>query len=140
MENTITEICQTIHNYFVVGTCSGSFEIKGGTITAPFLKPGQYICIHNSFFNDGVHIYPAHDLRNETFTGDILIMELPQDFIQLTAEIEEWRERYEAPDGPAMSPFAAESFGNYEYKRGDSAVSWKTVFRDRLSAYRKISW
>lgn len=140
MDITITEICQAIRNYFVAARHSGTFEIKGGTITAPFLKPGQYFCICNSFFNDGVHLYPVRDLRNESFTGDILVMELPQDFIQLAAEIKEWRERYEAPDGPAMSSFAAESFGNYEYKRGDCAASWTTVFGPRLSVYRKVRW
>lgn len=139
MENTITEMCQAIRNYFVVCTHSGTFEIKSGSITAPFLSPGQYFCICNSFFNDGVHLYPAHDLRNETFTGDILVMDLPQDFLQLAEEIKAWRERYETPDGPALSPFSAESFGEYKYKRGDNAASWITVFGSRLSAYRKIT-
>lgn len=139
MEITITEMCQTIRNYFVVGAHSGTFEIKAGSITVPFLQPGQYFCIHNSIFNDGVHQYPAHDLKNETFTGDILVMDLQQDFIHLAEEIKAWRERYEAPDGPALSPFSAESFGEYKYKRGDSATSWKAVFGSRLSAYRKIT-
>ena len=140
MDITLTEICQTIRNYFAVARHSGTFEIKSGTLEASFLTPGQYFCIHNSFFNDGVHLYPARNIRDETFTGDILVMELPQDFIQLAAEIKEWRERYEAPDGPAMSPFSAESFGNYEYKRGDCAASWTTVFGPRLSVYRKVRW
>lgn len=140
METTITEMCQVVHNYFVIGSHSGTFVINDGMLEAPFLKPGQYFCISNSFFNDGVYQYPAQGLRDESFTGDILVMDPPQDFIQLAAEIREWRERHEIPDDPARSPFTEEAFGKYGYKKRKHAINWISVFGSHLNTYRRLSW
>lgn len=142
----LSELCQELKNWFDRERHTGTFTIENGNITADFLRDGQYFRIMGSVFSDGVHQYPAADLPSETFTGSVWALAIPAPVVKLAAEIAEWRGKYEAVDGAAMSPFNSESFGGYSYtKSGGAGASgssasptWKTAFAPRLNMWRKL--
>jgi hypothetical protein len=144
----LTELCQELKNWFDRERHTGTFEIVDGSLTADFLVEGQYYRVCGSIFNDGVHQYGEHKLRDETFDGAVWALAIPAPVIKLSTEIEAWRGKYEAADSAALSPFTSESFGGYSYTLKSSASSeggsdgltgWREAFRDRLNAFRKIS-
>lgn len=147
MNEMLTELCDYLNNYFAVEKHDATLAISGGTFEADYLQEGQYFRIIGSIFNDGVHEYPANDLHDETFSGAIWSMAVPKTVIDLAAEIKAWRDKYEAIDSPAMSPFASESFGNYSYSKGTASTgaagngnanSWQAVFAGRLNKWRRL--
>lgn len=144
----IERVCDAIHNYFTrrnnrqYDRWSGTFTITDGVLELD-LQPGNYFLIRGSDFNDGVHIYPADDLTDETFTGTIYKMVPPKAFLTLVDEISAWETKY----GSAVnSPFQSESFAGYSYtKKGgsnadgtDSTASWQSTFASSLSQWRKL--
>ena len=60
----LEQVLMNIRNWFPVkgGIYSGTFTIKDGGITLPFLADMQYFRICGSVFNDGLHRHPATDL------------------------------------------------------------------------------
>lgn len=134
-----------IHNYFERDIVDGSFTISDGSVVLDFLQDGQYFRICGSVFNDGVHKYPANDLTDETFTGQIRAMAVPPAVIALADEITAWIDKY----GDAMnSPYQSESFGGYSYSKGsgqnssnnsNNPADWRVVFGSRLNHWRKIA-
>ena len=138
----LEQVLMNIRNWFPVkgGIYSGTFTIEDGGITLPFLANGQYFRICGSVFNDGLHQYPAGDLKTETFDGAVWALAVPQAVIELAAEIEAWQTK----NGDAStSPYQSESFGGYSYSKATDgasggAVTWQTAFRSRLSAWRKL--
>ena len=144
----LTELCQELHNYFDRERRYGSFSISGGNISVDFLLPGQYFRIMGSIYSDGVHQYPAAGLPDEDFTGSVWALAIPKAVVQLADDIDAWREKYEAIDSYAMSPYNSESFAGYSYSKsgsggangsaGSGVVSWKTAFAPRMNAWRKI--
>lgn len=141
----LEQILDYIHNYFERDIVDGSFTISGGSMTLDFLQDGQYFRIYGSVFNDGVHRYPANNLTDETFTGQIWAMAVPPAVIALADEITTWIDKY----GDAMnSPYQSESFGGYSYSKGSGQNSsnnssnpadWRVVFGSRLNHWRKIA-
>lgn len=128
-----------LRNYFPVWYQYGTFDIKNGAITVPELKDGQYFRIVGSVFNDGVHKNPASNLVDETFTGTVYALAIPQALLDLVAEIEKWQ----AKNGEkAAGPFQSESFGGYSYTLKSNAegygASWQSAFASRLNIWRKI--
>jgi len=146
----LTELCQELRNWFDRERFYGTFEITGGTLTAPFLIAGQYYRIKGSIFNDGVHKYgDAEDkLTDETFKGEVWAMAIPKAVLLLADDIAAWKAKYCAVDSEAMSPFQSESFGGYSYNKGSGSVAvgaaastptgWKAVFQSELNRWRKI--
>ena len=138
----LEQVLMHLKNWFLVpgGIHEGTYTIEDGGITLPFLANGQYFRIVGSVFNDGLHQYPASDLKAETFDGTVWALAVPQDVIELAAEIEEWQKK----NGEAsVSPYQSESFGGYSYSKAtDSAtggsVTWQSAFRSRLNAWRKL--
>ena len=138
----LEQVLMNIRNWFTVdgGIHSGTFTIKDGGITLPFLADGQYFRICGSVFNDGLHQYPATDLVDEEFSGAIWALAIPPAVVDLADEIGAWQEK----NGEASaSPYQSESFGGYSYSKAtDSAsggaVTWQSVFKRQLSAWRKI--
>ena len=130
-----------IRNWFPVkgGIYSGTFTIKDGGITLPFLANGQYFRICGSVFNDGLHQYPASDLKAETFEGTVWALAVPQAVIELATEMETW----ETKNGEAAAGiYQSESFGGYQYSKqtasdGGQLTVW-SVFRKRLNQWRKL--
>ena len=138
----LEQVLMNIRNWFTVegGIHSGTFSIKDGSITLPFLADGQYFRICGSVFNDGLHQYPAADLVNEKFSGAIWALAIPPAVVDLADEIQKWQEK----NGEvASSPFNSESFGGYSYSKATDAetggaVTWQSAFKQQLSAWRKI--
>ena len=138
----LEQVLMNIRNWFPVkgGIHSGTFTIKDGGITLPFLADGQYFRICGSVFNDGLHQYPASDLKAETFEGTVWDLAVPQAVIDLATEIEAWQTK----NGEAASGiYQSESFGGYSYSKATDAetggaVTWQSAFKKQLSAWRKI--
>ena len=137
----LEQVLMNIRNWFPVkgGIHSGTFTIKDGGVTLPFLADGQYFRICGSVFNDGLHQYNVLDLVDETFTGTIWALAIPKAVIELAAEIEAW----ETKNGEAASGiYQSESFGGYQYSKqtasdGGQLTVW-SVFRKRLNQWRKL--
>ena len=138
----LEQVLMHLNNWFLVpcGIHEDTYTINGGGITLPFLANGQYFRICGSVFNDGLHLYPASDLKEETFEGTVWALAVPQAVIELAEEIDAWQKK----NGDAsVSPYQSESFGGYSYSKAtDSAsggaVTWQTAFRSRLNAWRKL--
>ena len=138
----LEQVLMHLNNWFLVpgGIHEGTYTIEDGGITLPFLANGQYFRICGSVFNDGLHQYPASDLKAETFEGTVWALAVPQAVIDLATEIEAWQKK----NGDAsVSPYQSESFGGYSYSKAtDSAsggaVTWQSAFSSRLNAWRKL--
>ena len=138
----LEQVLMNIRNWFPVkgGIHSGTFTIKDGGITLPFLADGQYFRICGSVFNDGLHQYNVLDLVDETFNGTIWALSIPQPIIDLANEIQEWQDK----NADALSsPYSSESFGGYSYSKATNsetggAETWQSHFKQQLSAWRKI--
>ena len=139
----VGEVCAYIHNFFeddpVTGQrmiYPGHYRIENGTISLPFMKPGQYIRIFDSELNDGVHQYGVDQLTDEVFTGVVWKMRPPMEFLELVTEIEAWQAEYGAA---ANSPYQSEDvIGVYRYTKGSGAVGWRQVFGTRLKPYFQL--
>ena len=137
----LEQVLMNIRNWFPVkgGIYSGTFTIKDGGITLPFLATGQYFRIIGSVFNDGLHQYPASDLKAETFEGTVWALAVPQAVIELATEMETW----ETKNGEAAAGiYQSESFGGYQYSKqtasdGGQVTVW-SAFRKRLNQWRKL--
>ena len=145
MELILTEVCEYLNNYFWEKKISGNFTISDGAIDAIGLKEGQYFRIVGSTFNDGVHVYPANDLKDEEFNGSVWAMAVPQAVIAIVSDISEWQTKYGNINSEAMSPFTSESFAGYSYSKsgsgnanGGSNITWQDVFGGRLNKYRRL--
>lgn len=150
----LTEICEYLHNWFCENRSDkviGTITVRGGEISVPYgvlPRQGQYIRIIGSVFNDGVWKYGDAEFSEETFEGAVWYMRVPQVFIDLVTEIEDWQAKYGGADSAAMSPYNSESFAGYSYSKSAGAVSadgtlynpntWKTTFSARLSRWRKL--
>lgn len=137
----LEQILQHIHNFFVQHTYSGKFVISSGGIDLSFLQEGQYFRIKGSVFNDGVYQYPASDLHDEEFSGEIWAMAVPPMLVDISLEIKDW---VEANKGALESPYQSESFGGYSYTKASSAttggaIGWQDVFKSKLDPWRKLS-
>ena len=135
----LEQILRHLNNYFIVkdGVHRGTYEISSGSLDLDFLQDNQYFKIVGSVFNDGVYKYPATDLIDEKFDGEICAMAVPKAVIDLSADIKAW-----CADNPP-SAYTSESFGGYSRTLATSGgtgapVSWQDVFRGRLNAWRKL--
>jgi len=151
METLMDEVCAYINNWFPakpVGKHRGTWIVEGGNISADFLQENQYFRIVGSVFNDGVWKYPAADMTDEVFSGEIWAMKVPPAFMALLSEIEGWNAKYGGADSVNMSPYSAESFNNYSYSKSGasrrnsggsgSPTLWQDVYGARLIRWRKI--
>lgn len=157
----LTEICQYLHNWFnrkpdgsLYPKVDGTFTIENGELNTEILANGQYFRIMGSLFNDGVHRYgidssgttpkPYDQLTDETFSGSVWSMGVPQEIADLSKDVSDWLKQYGGVDSPAMSPYSSESFGGYNYslRQGgtgeNGGTSWQSVFSNRLSPWRKL--
>ena len=141
----LTELCQELRNWFERKKFFGTFTIEDGQIEVPdgSLQDGQYFRIVGSIFNDGVHVYPTTDLKDEVFKGAIWSMAVPPSVVDLSERISEWVTKY---GDSVSSPYSSESFGGYSYQKassgqGNAASSnptWQSTFASELNRWRKI--
>ncbi len=135
----LEEVLRYLQNWFVVpdGIHTGTFAVEGGSITLPFLQPGQYFRIIGSVFNDGLYRYgpDMEALQDETFEGAVWALAVPKAVFNLSNEIAEWHVK----NGFIVTnPYVAESFGGYSVTYRTDISGWRDVFRSRLSQWRKL--
>ena len=153
----LTEVCDYIHNYFGVSRKDAKFTISGGTVSPDVgLLEGQRFQIVSSAPNAEIYTYHAVAvfddddaepvvLKDETFTGAVIGMAVPDTVLKVVSEIRDWMDKY----GDAVnSPFQSENvIGVYSYtKSGANAgtkvnevASWQNKFRTKLNRWRKIA-
>ena len=135
----LEQILMHLHNWFTVEVKEGTFTIEGGSIALPFILSGQYFRICGSIFNDGLYQYPTYGLTDETFSGTIWALAVPNTVIDLAAEMEEWQARN---GDVAAGPYQSESFGGYSYSKATNAnggtVNVFDAYKSRLNQWRKI--
>ena len=143
----LDQILDFIHNYFILEKHRGRFVVSGGELASvDFLLDKQYFYVNGSALNDGLYRYPANNMDDEEFDGEIWAMGVPRELLLLADEIQAWVDKY----GDAVSgPYSSESFGGYSYTKqsagnrvgnnGNSKVfGWQDVFGSRLYRWRKI--
>lgn len=137
----LEQVLRHLNNWFLVDIHEGTFTVENGSITLPFLQTNQYFRICGSVFNDGLHLYPAGDLTDETFTGTVWMLAVPKAVVALAEDIAAWEEK----NGEAVaSPYQSESFGGYSYTKrsagSDSGTlnGWQDSFKGRLNDWRKL--
>ena len=143
----IERICGFIHNFFTANEDKhkGTYVIENGAIELSFLVTGQYFRIIGSALNDGVYQYPAADLLDETFAGEIWAMKVPKAVKDIAIEAEELLKN----NGTALnSPYTSENvIGAYSYSKGASAsggaYSWlfgkDGIYGSQLDRWRRLS-
>lgn len=143
----LSEICAYLRNYFDRNQPKfyGEIRIEGGALVSfeDKLQNGQYFRIVNSTFNDGVYLYPASGLTDETFSnGSVWAMAVPPDLIALIAEMEAWKTN----NAYALNtPYQSESKADYSYSLKSSgnsadggAMTVINQFSGRLARWRKL--
>ena len=147
----LTELCAYLKNWFERSMIYGTITIHDGRVLLyeDVMQDGQYFRIVGSIFNDGVYMHSEEsgndELKDETFDGAVWLMAVPREVISLADEIQQWRDKNEALDSNAMSPYDSESFGGYSYSKssgtsetGGGIGGWQTAFSNRLARWRKI--
>ena len=132
-----------LHNYFLLEAHPGTYEIRDGRLTLPFLQEGQYFRVLGSVFSDGVYAYPAAGLTDVTFTGSIWALAVPKEVEALAREIAQWQEKAGEP-----GRYKSESYGGYSHARYSYTAltspetgmeaSWREAFRGELNRWRKL--
>lgn len=143
----LSEICAYLRNYFDRNQPKfyGEIRIEDGALVSfeDKLQNGQYFRIVNSTFNDGVYLYPASGLTDETFSnGSVWAMAVPPDLIALIDEMEAWK----TSNAYALNtPYQSESKADYSYSLKSSgnsadggAMTVINQFSGRLARWRKL--
>lgn len=140
----LEQILRSIKDYFIKEVWHGIFLISDGSLSdVDFLKEGQYFKIHGSDFNDGVYKYPATDLKDEEFNGEIWALNVPQEIIDIAEERAAWEQKNA---DKLNSPFNSESFAEYSYTLKSSGsetgggIASGTAFNERLKQWRKACY
>lgn len=144
----LERVLSYIHNWFTEDSVGneyprwhGEFTIADGELELPLLE-GQYFRIIGSVLNDGLHKYPADDLKDETFNGSVLSCVIPKAVILIADEIEAWNDQY---GDQAASPYVSESFGGYSYTKSSggsnsqSIKGWQDAFGASLIPWKKVA-
>lgn len=152
----LSKLCIHCHNHFVRTAHPDTYTITGGALALTFAKEGQRLWIVGSDLNDGVYTWHAAGLKDdddkaavtlkdETFSGTVLTMAPPAEFLALADEIAAWEAQY----GDAVnSPYQSEDvIGVYNYSKKQAAsggnggsadaTSWQGIFRARLIPYMR---
>lgn len=132
-----------INNYFEKTAEEGSFAIVDGTLVGAkdrYLK-GQYVRIMDSILNDGV--YKIKDVgvngeltieelkeKDEEFSGVLVGLAIPSDFIGLTKRMEEFIKNKSLGIKSESVPNYSVSFDDREFIQ---------AFEKELFPYRKLS-
>ena len=116
-------------------------DITDKRLLLPGLENGDYYLIEGSRRNNGIHVYGNSDLRNETYSGIVTELCIPDELLIMLDEINAWQEKHSEA---LQNPYQSESFGGYSYTKASGnggtseSMSWKTVFAPRLRMWRKI--
>lgn len=146
----LTEICQRLKNWFDLRSDHTPYGHYDGTITISdnaisvngeaITIPTEYFRLIDSYKNNGVHAV-GDSLKDETFTGSLWFMVVPEEVVTLAADMSQWVIDYNTA---SKAPFSSESHKGYSYTKaggvgGSGATSsvW-AAFESDLAAWRKI--
>lgn len=139
----LEEVLRYVNNRFERNAWDGTFSVAGGVLDADGILEGQYYWVEGSVLNDGLHLHPAGDLRDEKWDGRIVALAVPRAVAELADEISQW---CEANAQALASPYQSESFGGYSYTKASAAqgaetpaAAWQLHFGARLRPYRKLA-
>ena len=146
----LTEICQRLKNWFDLksdhtpyGHYSGTITISNNAITLNgeiFTVPTAYFRLIDSYKNNGVHKV-GDTLKDETFTGSIWLMVIPDKVVSIAADMQQWLLDY---GNASKAPFSSESHKGYSYTKainGGNSGAMSNVwnaFESDLATWRKI--
>lgn len=135
MTITPADVMRHIHNHFVSASVCEAWELTDGVLSpSGWFDPGEWIAIPDAGAVTGVHQLDEYghlpDLSDYRWTGDILLLAPPADFLRLCREIADWADKH--PDVTAVS----EHFG--AYSRTQSSPAWEKVFAEALKPYRRV--
>lgn len=146
----LEQVCDYIHNYFVIRDHPGTYTISNGQIELESIAEGQRFRIRGSALNDGIYTYHSDRYTNdddddvallsdETFVGNVEYLGIPAGLMTAVGQIKAWEEKNKTV---LDSPYTSESFGGYSYSKatgsnGD-ALSWHSAFARPLNRWRKI--
>lgn len=139
-------VMKYLNNFFIKDIERGDFNIVNGIITAKnkYLV-GQYILIRGSVLNDGIYLVSdslitLSGARDESFTGAICGLAVPDDFIDLCRDIEEFNKKL--AKNPNIGIVQSESFGGYAYSLATnsdgSTITWQSAHQTRLNMYKRM--
>lgn len=144
----LEEVLRALNNWFEVPGkhLTGRFAVEGSALSLPdgWLLDGQYFLVSGSVMNDGLHQWPAYDLVDEGFEGEVQALAVPMAVQDLADRIEIWWEKY---GKAAESPYQSESFGGYTYTKASGngsqggsqgGYTWQSAFRSELNRWRKL--
>lgn len=152
----LQQVCEYIHNYFIVAPYCGEYTIENGVISPSLgLLEGQKFWLTGSVLNDGVYTYHANGikddddakaagLKDESWAGTICALAVPPAVSALSAEIKAWVDK----NGEAVkSPYQSESvIGVYSYTKASGGsgaggtVTWQDAFANELNRWRKVAF
>lgn len=142
----ITRMCGLLRNYFTdkEHIFHGTYTIRDKVLSTNFVKNNQYFRITGSAFNNGVFCNNPDDLkrlRDETFTGAIWVMAVPEDFIELCDEAERFKAKIAEISGN-FEGYTSESWGGYTYTLPTSAPAfiqeWQCHIKQGMNMYRRL--
>lgn len=142
----ITHMCGLLRNYFTdeKHIFRGTYTIHDKAISINFVKESQYFRITGSAFNDGVYCNVPEDLerlRDETFTGAIWVMAVPEDFVELCKDAERFRTKISEISGN-FKGYTSETWGGYTYTLPTSAPTfiqeWQYRIKQGMNMYRRL--
>lgn len=135
MTITPADVMRHVRNHFVSAAVCGEWTLAGGILSpAGCFKPGEWIAIPDAGAVSGIHQLDEYGalpgLPDAGWSGPILLLAPPADFLRLCREIADWAERH--PDVTAVS----ERFG--AYSRTQTSPAWEKVFAEALTPYRRM--
>lgn len=141
MAVTVADVMREVRNSFPASCMEDEWRIADGSLTpSDLLLPGDWIAIRGSMLNDG--IWQLQDgaclpgARDETFRGEVWLLQPPAAFLALCGEIVDWAGRN------SLDTAKSERFGDYSCTRATDRnglpVDWRDVFRARLIPYRRM--
>ena len=134
MNVTVQDVMRRVRHYFSVRVIRREWLTEDGTLfPRELIVPGSWIAIDGGSPFPGVYQLDEAGcipgLPDRRWTGNIHLLEPPEDFLRLCRTIAEWAEKH----NPAVS---AESFG--AYRASYAASAWEQVFAAALTPYMRM--
>ena len=129
-------LMQECRNYFPVPGAAmiGTFTIENGVIGGLDLPVGQYYIVDGSVFSDGLHKAPELLQADETFTGKIIPLRVPQAFVDYAEQLKAEEEK------AGNTNDVSESFNGYSVTRATGSDGHILTVLERHRAEYMARW
>ena len=143
MAVTVPDVMREVRNSFPAQCMRGEWTVHGGCLTpCELLLEGDWVAVDAGARCDGIHrvgpggLLDEGGLPDETFAGDVWLLDPPEGFLALCGEIADWAERN------ALRGVTGERFGDFSQTlatgRDGLPPDWPAMFRLRLTPYRRM--